>query len=123
VRFGAACALAKYLGVNDQRISDELKTGLKVRYDTSGPLHTPRQSAEDGLEQLMAMETLQRVGPAAKPMVPALLDCAHATQDDVLREYALSIAGQIDGSLRTTMPDVDQAMRDDPTLKNAVPKK
>jgi RNA polymerase sigma factor (sigma-70 family) len=121
VRFGAACALVKYKGVNDSKISTELTAGLKIKYDTSGPQRNPRVNPEDGLKQLMAIETLQRIGPDAKSMVPAILDYAHSTTDQVLREHAFSIAGQIDSNLRHTMPEVDQALKNDPTLKNATP--
>ena len=69
----------------------------------------------------MAIETLQRVGPNAKPMIPVLLNYAHSTKDNVLRERALSVVGQIDSSLRKTMPEVDRAVKNDPMLKNAIP--
>ena len=118
IRFGAAGALAKYLGVDDSRISRELIAGLKIIYDTSAPVRTPRSNPEDGLKQLMAIETLQDIGPAAKPMIPALLEYAHSTQDKLMRQLAFSVAGQIDSNLRKTMPEVDQAMKNDLTLKN-----
>jgi hypothetical protein len=109
VRFGAACALAKYKGVNDSKISTELTNGLKSKDALNG-----------GLKQLMAVETLQHIGPDAKPMIPAILEYAHSETDKVLREHAFSIAGQIDSNLRNTMPEVDQAMKNDPNLKNVV---
>ena len=116
VRFGAACALAEYKGVNDTKKSIELAAGLKTRND---PFHP--YTAEEDLRQLMAIETLQRVGPNAKPMIPVLLNYAHSTKDNVLRERALSVVGQIDSSLRKTMPEVDRAVKNDPMLKNAIP--
>jgi hypothetical protein len=121
VRFGAACALAKYKGINDPKISTELTAGLKIKHVASGSLPEARLAAEDQLKQLMAVETLQRIGPDAKPMIPVLLDYAHSTADKVLRDLALSVAGQIDGNLRKTMPEVDQAVKNDPMLKNAIP--
>jgi RNA polymerase sigma factor (sigma-70 family) len=116
VRFGAACALAEYKGVNDSKISTELAIGLKIRDDSFNPY-----SADENLEQLMAIETLKRVGPGAKSMIPVLLNYANSTKDKTLRELAFSVAGQIDSNLRNTMPEVDQTMKNDLTLKNTVP--
>ena len=115
VRFGAACALAEYKGVNNPEISTELAAGLKSRHDTSRPY----PDTED-LKQLMAVETLQRIGPAAKPMIPALLDYAKSTDDKLMREHALAAIGYIDLNLRNTMPEVDQAVKNDRTFKSAV---
>jgi RNA polymerase sigma factor (sigma-70 family) len=119
VRFGAACALAEYKGVNDSKISAELAAGLKIIYDTSAPVRVPRPNP-DGLKQLMAVETLQRVGPDAKSMIPALLEYAHSTQDKLSREHALAAIGYIDTNLRNTMPEVDQAVKNDRTFKSMV---
>jgi hypothetical protein len=115
VRFGAACALAKYKGVGDSKISAELTGALKIKQN-----NLPGRPSAGGLKPLMAIETLQQIGPEAKLMIPAILDYAHSTTDKVLREHAFSIAGQIDGNLRNTMPEVDQAMKNDRNLKNAV---
>jgi hypothetical protein len=120
VRFGAACALAKYLGVNNAKITDELKAGLTMKYDTSAPARIPRFNPEDGLEQLMAVETLQRIGPDAKPMIPALLEYANSTRDKLSREHALAAIGYIDPNLQKTMPAVDQAVKNDRTFKSMV---
>ena len=121
LRFGAACALAEYKGVDDAKISTELKAGLKIIYDTSGPLRNPRLNPEDGLKQLMAIETLQRIGPDAKPLIPVLLEYANSTHDNLMRELAFRAMGHIDSNLRNTMPEVDQALKNDPNLKNASP--
>jgi hypothetical protein len=121
VRFGAACALAKYKGVNDSKISTELTAGLKSR-DTLRPYpEKPNYSA--GLKQLMAIETLQRIGPDAKPMIPALLEYARSKSidDKLLRELAFRAVGHIDSNLRNTIPEVDQALKNDPDLKNTIP--
>jgi hypothetical protein len=117
VRFGAACALAEYKGVNDSKVSTELTAGLKSRHDDSRPyLNT------EGLKQLMAIEALQRVGPDAKPLIPALLEYAKSKSinDSLMRELAFRAIGHIDSNLRNTMPDVDQALKNDPNLKNAI---
>jgi predicted amino acid racemase len=107
--------LAEYKGVNNPEISTELAAGLKSRHDTSRPY----PDTED-LKQLMAVETLQRIGPAAKPMIPALLDYAKSTDDKLMREHALAAIGYIDLNLRNTMPEVDQAVKNDRTFKSAV---
>ena len=116
VRFGAACALAKYKGVNDPQISTELAAGLKSRHDTSRPYPDT-----EGLKQLMVIETLQRIGPDAKPMIPALLEYAKSINNSFMRELAFRAAGHIDGNLRNTMPEVDRALENDPDLKNSIP--
>jgi hypothetical protein len=115
VRFGAACALAKYKGVGDSKISAELTGALQIKHD-----NLRGQRSATGLKPLMAIETLQHIGPDAKPMIPAILDYARSTTDKVLQEHAFSIAGQIDSNLPNTMPEVDQAMKNDPNLQNAV---
>ena len=114
IRFGAACALAKYKTVNDPKVARELHAGLKSRHDTSRLYPNT-----EGLKQLMAIETLQHIGVDAKPMVPALMEYAHSIPDHLMRELALRSAGEIDGALRKTMPEVDQAVRKDPKFKSA----
>jgi hypothetical protein len=112
VRFGAACALAKYRGVNDPKISTALSTGLASRHDTSRPYPDT-----EGVKHLMAIETLQRIGPDAQPMIPALLEFARSktVTDNLLHELAFRAAGHIDSSLRNTIPEVDQALKNDPS--------
>jgi hypothetical protein len=121
IRFGAACGLAEYKGIDDSKISTELKGGLKIKYDTSGPLGKPRLSADDGLKQLMTIETLQRVGTNATSMIPALLEFARSKNldDNLLRELAFRAVGHINSNLGNTIPEVDQALKDDPNLKNS----
>jgi RNA polymerase sigma factor (sigma-70 family) len=118
VRFGAACALAKYKGVSDAKISTELIAGLKSRHNNSRPYPDT-----EGLKQLMAIETLQRIGPDAKSMIPALLEYGNSKSidDKLLRELAFRAAGHIDSNLRNTIPEVDQALKNDPDLKNTIP--
>jgi len=112
VRFGAACALAKYKGVNDPKISTELTAGLESRYDSSR-----LYLGTENLKQLMAIEKLQDIGPDAKPMIPALLEYAKSIDDKLMRELAFRAVGHIDSSLRNTMPEVDQALKNDPSAK------
>ena len=105
IRFGAACALAEYKGVDDAKISSVLSAGLF----NSDPDPVPGAS----LKTLMAIQTLQRIGPKASRMVPALLEYATAksTTDPLMRKLALKAAGKIDDNLRTTIPEVDQALK------------
>ncbi len=116
VRFGATCALAKYEGVHDPKISIELAAGLRSRHNTSR-----LYPDTEGLKQLMAIETLQGIGPEAKPMIPALLEYAKSINDRFMQELAFRAAGHIDGSLRNTMPEVDEALKNDPDLNNSTP--
>jgi len=113
VRFGAACALAKCKAANDSRIFKELTAGLQSRHDDTRP-YTDTES----LKQLMAIETLQKIGANAKPMIPVLLDYAKSIDQSLMRELAFRAVGHIDNSLRNTIPEVDQALKNDPTLKS-----
>ena len=116
-RFGAACALAQYQGVDNSKISNELSAGLESSRENA------RLTAEVNLKQLMAIETLQHIGPKAKSMIPALLQYANSTRNGFMRELAFGAIGHIDSDLRNTMPEVDQALKNDPTLQNAAPPK
>ena len=104
IRFEAACALAKYKGVNDPRISRELGTMLKDRH-TSRPY--PGKAER---KQLMAVDTLYAIGPEAKPLLPLLLDYAGAINNQVNSHLAYRTAGKIDGNLRRTVAGVDEAL-------------
>ncbi len=116
IRFGAACALAKYQGVQDPKISAELAAGLGSQHDDSR-----LYPDTEGLKHLMAVETLQRLGPGAKPLLPALLTYAQSTKEHLMRELAFRAAGHIDTDLRNTMPEVDQALKSDPDQATLVP--
>jgi RNA polymerase sigma factor (sigma-70 family) len=116
VRFGAACALAKYKGVNNPKISLELEAGLRSRYVKSIPYHPNTEN----LKHLMAIEMLQRIGPDAKPMVPALLEYSNSINDKFMSELSLRAAGYIDSGLRNTMPTVDAAIKKDPNWTNSI---
>lgn len=92
VRFGAACALGEYKGVADSKISRELSAGLKSRHNTS------RQYPDrEGQKQLVAIETLQQIGPAAKPMIPELRNYAESIENSFMRDAALKAIGTING--------------------------
>jgi RNA polymerase sigma factor (sigma-70 family) len=100
VRFEAACALARYEAGSNPKIFFELTAGLQ-----SG----------DNLMPLMALETLQTLGPAAEPMMPAVSNYANASVD-LMREIAFRTLGRIDNNLRYTLPEVDQALKEDESL-------
>jgi hypothetical protein len=104
IRFEAACALAKYKGVHDPKIYDELLAGLKTKDDTAHPFLT--------LKHLMAIETLEKIGSEAKPMLPPLIDFANSTPDYVSRDVAFKAIGAIDPDLRNTMPEVARVFND-----------
>jgi hypothetical protein len=105
IKFGAACALAEYKGVDDPKISRLVSAGLF----NSDPDTDPGK----GLKSLMAIQTLQSIGPKASHMVPALLEYARAksTTDPLLRKLAFKAAGKIEDNLRTTVLEVDQAVK------------
>jgi RNA polymerase sigma factor (sigma-70 family) len=100
VRFDAARALAKANAKAEgfPRILGELAAGL--------------QGSDSG-EQLMALETLTRVGPAAKPAVSALNAFAKGTDSQLLREIALRAIGAIEPSQRQQSPEIDQVLAKD----------
>lgn len=64
----------------------------------------------------MAIETMQRIGPDAKSMVPALLEYAKSINDTLMRKLAYRAIGQIDDNLRNTIPEVDLALTNAPVL-------
>jgi RNA polymerase sigma factor (sigma-70 family) len=90
VRFGAACALMEYKGVNDSNISKELTAGLKTKQDARRPY-----TATENLDQLMAIETLQRLGTNAQPMIPALQNYANSIHDNFMRQLAIKAISAI----------------------------
>jgi len=57
----------------------------------------------------MAIDTLFFMGPAAKPLLPLLLDYAGSIGNESNRHLAYRTAGKIDSSLRSTVPGVDEA--------------
>ena len=55
-------------------------------------------------------------------MIPEMLEYANSIDDRFIRELAFRAIGYIDSNLRNTMPEVDQALKNDPSLKNVVEK-
>lgn len=108
IRLEAACALAKYKGLDDRKISGELEAALKDRH-TSRPY-----PGREERNQRMAIDTLFFMGPAAKPLLPLLLDYAGSIGNESNRHLAYRTAGKIDSSLRSTVPGVDEALKLDP---------
>jgi HEAT repeat protein len=97
LRFQAACALAKQRAATQPEILPHLTTGLQSR---------------EHLEQLMALETLQKIGKDAEPVLPALMTYANTVQDDVLRRVAFTTIGAIKQELRSVLTGVDQALQE-----------
>jgi len=52
----------------------------------------------------MAIETLQRVGTDAKPMIPALRDYANSIKDNFMRELAIKAISIISGYSTNAIP-------------------
>lgn len=92
VRFSAACALAELRGPQDPQILKTLAAGLAVS-DEDG---RPSEATGEAVRHLMAIETLQRMGPAAKAVLQELKAFANTTPDPVIREVALRAIGTID---------------------------
>lgn len=101
-RFGAACALAEYRGGQDRDILDGLASGLAV----SEAYRVRREATGEVVRHLMAVETLQRVGPAAKPIVPELRTFAERTPDSLMRDLALRAIGAIDVQAAQNEPEI-----------------
>lgn len=112
VRFAAACALAQSRRTQDPRVFREIGVRLELLSQPASSEFVQGLSVQmrDGLT---ATEALQGAGPSAKSLVPILLRLARSipVRDDVLRQRALQAVGSIDGSLRTELPEVDEALR------------
>jgi RNA polymerase sigma factor (sigma-70 family) len=95
VQFAAACALAKSQAGTNPRILEALVTGLRDK---------------NHHHELMALETLQRLGAAAEPALQAILNYADATQDDLIKKIAFGAIGKIREDLRADFPEIDKAL-------------
>jgi RNA polymerase sigma factor (sigma-70 family) len=93
VRFGAACALAEWKGGQDPDILRGLAAGLVVSEQYRLHREVPSGELSEAVRHLMAVETLERMGPAAQPLIPELLAFVEVTPDPVIREAALRAIG------------------------------
>lgn len=112
-RFSAACALAELRGAQDPDILKGLAAGLVVsdRYRLR-----PEATDDKGevVRHIMAVETLQRMGPAAKAVLPELQTFVQLTPDSVIREAALRAIAAIDAEAGRSDPEVHSVLtRDD----------
>ncbi len=103
LRFEAACALAKHEAARNPQILPVLVAGLM---------------SQNNLQQLMALETLQRIGPVAEPALQAILDFGDATTDKVMKDVAFKAIGKIKTDLRSTLPEVEQALQREERIAN-----
>lgn len=101
LQFAAACALAQHEATTNSKILATLTSGLENSSVT---------------EQLMAMETLQRLGPVAEPALQALLDFGDTTKDQVLKDVAFKTIGKINSATRVTLPEVDHSLNHEERL-------
>lgn len=108
VRFSGACALAELRGGQDPQIVRGLAAGLAV----SDAYRLRNEATGENVRHLMAVETLQRLGPAAKAVRPELETFAKLTPDPVMRDLALRAIGAIDV----------EAGRDNPEIRSLVAK-
>lgn len=104
VRFSAACALAEVQGAQKPEILKGVAAGLAVSDKYHYQLH--HQATGEFLWNLMAVETLQRLGPAAKDVLPVLKAYAESAPDASSRERALRAIAAIDGEAGLAQPEV-----------------
>lgn len=95
VQLGAACALAQHEAAGNPRILATLLSGLK---------------STDTLGQLMALETLQRLGSVAEPALQAILDFGDSTTEESMKAVAFTTLGKIRNDLRSDFPEVDEML-------------
>jgi RNA polymerase sigma factor (sigma-70 family) len=108
-RFGAACALAELRGAQDPQIVKALAAGLAV----SEAYRVRNEFTGEVTRHLMAVETLQRMGPAAKAALPELQAFAKQTPDEVTRELALRTIGIIDPDSGRNDPAIHSILASD----------
>jgi hypothetical protein len=106
VRFSGACALAELRGSQNPDILRGLAAGLAV----SDAYRLRNEATGEHVRHLMAVETLQRLGPAAREVVPELETFAKLTPDPLMRDLALRAIGAIDV----------EAGRDNPEIRSLV---
>ena len=95
VRFEAACALARHEAAQNPQFLDKVTAEL----------------ANNGLQQLMAVETLASLGASAEPAIQSILDYANSTKDKVARSGAFKAIVSIKPELRNTNPEVAEALK------------
>ncbi|HZQ46766.1 MAG TPA: sigma-70 family RNA polymerase sigma factor [Verrucomicrobiae bacterium] len=104
VRFWAACALVENEGAGNPGIIDAINAGLKT--------------ADKETLAWASKSVFQEAGAAVKPVVPALLAAANASDDKIAREWAFLAAGNISGELRNEVAEVDQVLKKDEDAKS-----
>ncbi len=113
VRFSGACALAELRGAQDPDILKGLAAGLAVS-DRYRLRHEVTGDGGEVVRHIMAVETLQRMGPAAKAVLPELQAFVKLTPDSEMREAALRAIGAIDAEVGRSDPEVHSVLaRDD----------
>jgi RNA polymerase sigma factor (sigma-70 family) len=108
-RFCAACALAELRGGQDQDILRGLTAGLAV----SDQYRLRHEATGEVGRHIMAVETLQRMGPDAKAAIPDLQTFVRLTPDPVLREVALRAIGAIDPDAGRSEPEIGSILARD----------
>ena len=111
VRFSAACALAETRGAQDPEILRGLAAGLVVS-EVDGRRREATGENEH-LRHIMAVETLQRLGPAAKALLPELQAFANTTPSPVIRELALRTIAAIDREGSQEQPAIQSLLAKD----------
>ena len=109
VRFSAACALAEVRGAQDPEIVKGLTAGLAI----SDRYRLRNEATGEVVRHLMALETLQRMGPPARAALPELQAFVRLTPDSVIREVALRTIGAIDPEIGGDLPEVQSVLAKD----------
>jgi RNA polymerase sigma factor (sigma-70 family) len=124
VRFRAACALAKFEADTNPKVLMQIAYGLTPAPERADPTEPDfaekRQLLKElCVENLMALETLERIGPAAMPLVPQLRQFSASVppQMDVLKQIAFRVIGNADPDSRQHSAEVDSAVRLDQERK------
>jgi RNA polymerase sigma factor (sigma-70 family) len=106
LRLQAACALAQSDAAKNPQILTELDAGLK---------------SSDALSPLMALETLGRLGPTARPLLQDVVDYSKRNES-IYSEVALNTLAKIDASLPAEMPEVADQLKKSELRANAFKK-
>jgi hypothetical protein len=70
-----------------------------------------------GLEKLMALENLEKIGPAGRPLLGDLRSFAEAENEDLFKKSALRLIGELDPGSRQHSPEIDDVLRLDEERK------
>jgi hypothetical protein len=122
VRFRAACALARMEAETNPKVLAGIGPGLNIPPDPvmgNDPDFAQKSQLQRELvvENLMALETLEKIGPAAGPLLPDLRQFAASKKDHLLQQMAFRLIGRLDPDARRESAQIDSAVRLDEERK------